>query len=65
MEFRFDAQEWAGRTPEERARQCRSMADRARRLVETAPSSELKRAHSKIAAEWETLADEIDGGPIG
>ncbi len=60
MELRFDAEEWAGRRPEERARQCRQMADQVRSLARTASSPDLKGAYSTIAAEWEELAQEID-----
>lgn len=65
MEFRFDAEEWAGQTPEERARQCRLMAAQARSQAQTARSPELKSSYSNIAAEWEELAREIDHWMIG
>ena len=60
MDPRFDPEEWACRKPEERARQCRLMADKARSLAQTASSPDMKRAYSTIAAEWEELAQEID-----
>jgi len=60
MEFRFNAEEWVGLPPEERARQCRLMAAQARSLAQSASSPELKRSYSNIAAEWDELAQEIN-----
>jgi hypothetical protein len=60
MELRFNAEEWAGRKPDERARQCRQMADKVRALTRNASSPDLKSAYSTVAAEWEKLAQEIE-----
>jgi hypothetical protein len=60
MELRFNAEEWAGRKPEERARQCRQMAAKVRALARNASSPDLKSAYSTVAAEWEKLAQEIE-----
>ena len=60
MDLRFDPEEWSSRKPEERARQCRLMAEQARSLARTASSPDLKGAYSSIAAEWEELAGEIE-----
>ena len=59
MELRFDAEQWARRTPEERARECMLMAAQARSLAQGASSPELKRSYFNIAAEWDELAQEI------
>jgi hypothetical protein len=46
--------------PDERVLRCKLMAREARSLAESASSTDLQEAYSKIAAEWLELAAEIE-----
>jgi hypothetical protein len=59
MEYRFNADEWKDLTAEQRARRCRFMAHEAETLAGGAPP-DLALAYQRIAADWLTLADEIE-----
>jgi len=59
MEYRFNAEEWKGLTPQQRASRCRLMAGEARALADEA-TSDVKFSYLKIADDWMRLADEIE-----
>jgi hypothetical protein len=60
MDFRFSTDDWVGIQPDERARRCRLMAEQAWSLAQSASSLKFKTVYSRIATEWEELADEIE-----
>ena len=59
MDHNFKAEEWSRLSWSERVRQCRSMAEAARRLAEHAPPD--MQAHYKgLRKGWLDLAQEIE-----
>lgn len=63
MEYRFNAEEWEGLTPAERARRCRVMAEEAQKLADGAPVH-MAKSYLRMAEEWLLLANEIDGNKV-
>ena len=59
VEFRFNAEEWAGLTPAERLRRCSLWSEEAIKLASSAPEH-LKDAYILIAKGWLKLAAEIE-----
>ena len=59
MDYRFNAEEWKGLSPQQQANRCRLMAGEARILAEESVSGE-KLSYLKIADEWTRLAEEIE-----
>ena len=60
MEYRFNAEEWAGLSVSDRIRRCRLMAEEAHRLSEQETSPRLKAAYILMHLDWLRLADEIE-----
>jgi len=59
MEYRFNADEWAGLSVGDRVHRCRLMAGEALKLAVNAPPA-LKVKYEDIARDWEKLAREIE-----
>jgi len=55
----FDADEFLGCTPTERARRCRAQAHRAQELADKAEPA-FRDEYAKIAKQWRELADELE-----
>jgi hypothetical protein len=59
MEYRFNAEDWATLTTEQRVRRCHLLAEQARKLADTAPPA-MAATYLRIADDWLTLAAEIE-----
>ena len=59
MEYRFKADEWEKLSIAERAKRCRLMATEAQALAENA-EPRIAETYLKIAADWLTLATEME-----
>ena len=59
MEYRFNADEWATLTTEQKMRRCDLLEEEARKLAKSAPP-ELAAVYLRIANDWFELAAEIE-----
>jgi len=59
MEYRFNAEEWAKLSPDERVLRCRFMASEARKLAETGKGT-MREIYLALGKDWQKLADEIE-----
>ena len=59
MQYRFNADEWATLTTEEKIRRCDFLAEEARKLAKSAPPP-LAATYLRIADDWFTLAAEVE-----
>ena len=59
MEYRFNAEEWAALTTEQKIKRCDLLTEQARTLAKSAPPA-LAATYLRIADDWFTLAAEIE-----
>ena len=63
-EHRFEADEWARLTVEQRVRRCHLMAEDAQKLAKTAPAA-IAATYLQVANDWLQLAAEMQDADSG
>ena len=59
MDYRFNSEEWKRLSVQDRIRRCRTMADEATKLADSAPVKTQAEAYLAIAQNWLRLAEEM------